>query len=84
MSRFQIKEVEKKRQEREEQKEIAIKRALEYMKRKPDAPRTKVATYAGVGLSVLIRWAKEDDFVIPEPITSKQRMAKTPWKGTIV
>ena len=67
-----------------EEKEKIINRAKEYMQRKPDAPRTKVATYAGVGLSVLIRWAKEDDFVIPEPITSKQRMAKTPWKGTIV
>ena len=67
-----------------EEKEIIINRAKDYMQRKPDAPRTKVATYAGVGLSVLIRWAKENDFVIPEPITSKQRMAKTPWKGTIV
>ena len=67
-----------------EEKEKIINRAKEYMQRKPDAPRTKVATYAGVGLSVLIRWAKEDDFVIPEPITSKQRMEKTPWKGTII
>jgi len=80
-----------------EEKEVIINRAKDYMQRKPDAPRTKVATYAGVGLSVLIRWAKENDFVsvlirwakendfvIPEPITSKQRMAKTPWKGTIV
>jgi hypothetical protein len=67
-----------------EEREKIINRAKEYMQRKPDAPRTKVATYAGVGLSVLIRWAKEDDFVIPEPITSKQRMEKTPWKGTII
>ena len=67
-----------------EERAKIINRAKDYMQRKPDAPRTKVATYAGVGLSVLIRWAKEDDFVIPEPITSKQRMAKTPWKGTIV
>ena len=67
-----------------EEKEKIINRAKEYMQRKPDAPRTKVATYAGVGLSVLIRWAEENDFVIPEPITSKQRMEKTPWKGTII
>jgi hypothetical protein len=66
-----------------EEREKIINRAKDYMQRKPDAPRTKVATYAGVGLSVLIRWA-EDDFVIPEPITSKQRMEKTPWKGTII
>ena len=38
-----------------EEKEKIINRAKEYMQRKPDAPRTKVATYAGVGLSVLIR-----------------------------
>ena len=67
-----------------EEREKIINRAKDYMQRKPDAPRTKVATYAGVGLSVLIRWAKENDFVIPEPITSKQRMEKTPWKGTII
>ena len=63
-----------------EEKEKIINRAKDYMQRKPDAPRTKVATYAGVGLSVLIRWAKEDGCVIPEPITSKQRMKKTPWR----
>ena len=67
-----------------EEKEIIINRAKDYMQRKPDAPRTKVATYAGVGLSVLIRWAEENDFVIPEPITSKQRLKRTPWKGTIL
>jgi|APSaa5957512535_1039671.scaffolds.fasta_scaffold242258_3 hypothetical protein len=84
MSRFQNEEIAKRKKERQERKVIAIERAKEFMIKNPTAPRTKVATYAGVSDSVLIRWAKEDDFVIPEPITIKQRMEKTPWKGTII
>jgi len=81
MSRFKLEAIEKKRQERKEQKEIAIKRALEYMKRKPDAPKTKVATYAGVHISVLENWGVE----LPKPITTKQRRKKTPWgKGQMI
>ncbi len=67
-----------------EEKEKIIERAKDYMQRKPDAARTKVATYAGIALSVLIRWSEEDDFAIPEPITNKQRLKRTPWKGTVL
>ena len=64
-----------------EEKEVIINRAKDYMQRKPDAPRTKVATYAGVAISVLENWGVE----LPKPITAKQRMKKTPWgKGQMI
>ena len=46
------------------------------MNRKPDTKRNKVAVYSGVAISVLEKWG----VVIPEPITVKQRMRKSPWK----
>ena len=65
----------------EEEKAKIIERALDYMKRKPDTTRNKVAVYAGVAISVLERWG----VVLPEPITTKQRMRKSPWtKGHMV
>ena len=58
----------------EEEKAKIIQRALDYMKRKPNTTRNKVALYAGVAVSVLERWGIE----LPKPITAKQRMGKTP------
>ena len=46
------------------------------MNRKPDTTRNKVAVYSGVAISVLEKWG----VVLPEPITAKQRMRKSPWK----
>ena len=59
-----------------EEKTKIIGRALDYMKRKPNTTRNKVALYAGVSVSVLERWGIE----LPKPITAKQRMGKTPWR----
>lgn len=59
-----------------EEKTNIIERALDYMKRKPNTSRNKVALYAGVSISVLERWGIE----LPKPITAKQRMGKTPWR----
>ena len=59
----------------EEEKKKIIERAEDYMNRKPDTTRNKVATYAGVAISVLEKWG----VVLPEPITAKQRMRKTSW-----
>jgi len=60
----------------EEEKAKIIERALDYMKRKPNTTRNKVALYAGVSVSVLEKWGIE----LPNPITAKQRMGKTPWR----
>lgn len=59
-----------------EEKTKIIERALDYMERKPNTTRNKVALYAGVAVSVLERWGIE----LPKPITAKQRMGKTPWR----
>ena len=59
-----------------EEKQIIIDRANEYMKRKPNTTRNKVANYAGVAISVLERWGD----VLPKPITAKQRISKSPWR----
>ena len=40
----------------EEEKAKIIERALDFMKRKPDTTRNKVALYAGVAISVLEKW----------------------------
>ena len=56
-------------------------RAEDYMNRKPETTRNKVAVYAGVAISVLERWG----VVLPKPITAKQRIRKSPWtKGYMV
>ncbi len=60
----------------EEEKAKIIERALDYMKRKPETTRNKVATYAGVAVTVLERWGVE----LPKPISAKKRMSKSPWR----
>tara|TARA_R110000782_G_scaffold54830_1_gene115923 strand:- start:290 stop:508 length:219 start_codon:yes stop_codon:yes gene_type:complete len=65
----------------EEEKKKIIERAEDYMNRKPETTRNKVAVYAGVAISVLERWG----VVLPKPITAKQRIRKSPWtKGHMV
>jgi hypothetical protein len=60
----------------EEEQAMIIERALDFMKRKPNTTRNKVALYAGVAISVLEKWGVE----LPKPITAKQRMGKSPWR----
>ena len=60
----------------EEEQEKIIERALDFMKRKPETTRNKVALYAGVAVTVLEKWGVD----LPEPITAKQRMGKSPWR----
>ena len=65
----------------EEEKKKIIERAEDYMNRKPETTRNKVAVYAGVAISVLENWGVE----LPKSITVKQRMKKTPWgKGQMI
>ena len=65
----------------EEEKKKIIERAEDYMNRKPNTTRNKVAVYSGVAISVLENWGVE----LPKPITAKQRMKKTPWgKGQMI
>ena len=65
----------------EEEKQKIIYRAKDYMNRKPNTTRNKVANYAGVAISVLEKWG----VILPEPITAKQRIKRSPWaKGHMV
>jgi len=76
MSRFQKAELEKRKKAREEQKVIAIKRANEFMAKKPTTTRRRVAKYAGVSEFALNKWGVK----LPKAITTKERVSKSPWR----
>ena len=57
---------------REEEYDKFLARAIEFMEKKPDASRARVAMYAGVGLSVLERFEKEGKLTLPKAMTKKQ------------
>ena len=75
MSRFQVEEIAKRKRERQERKEIAIERAKEFMIKNPTAPRSRVATYAGVAVVILESWG----VVLPKPLTAESKRMKTSW-----
>ena len=68
---------------REEEYDKFLARAIEFMKKKPDACRTRIAKYAGVGLSVLERFEKEGKLTLPKPMTKKQVRNKYNWADTL-
>jgi hypothetical protein len=47
-------------------------RAKDFIERKPEASRKRIADYAGVGISVLERLEKNGNFKLPKAMTSKQ------------
>ncbi len=63
----------------QEEQEEFLTRAIEFMQKKPDASRARVAKYAGVGLSVLERFESEGKMKLPKPMTSKQIRNKYKW-----
>jgi glutathione synthase/RimK-type ligase-like ATP-grasp enzyme len=68
---------------REEEYDKFLARAIEFMEKKPDASRARVAMYAGVGLSVLERFEKEGKLTLPKPMTKKQARNKYNWADTL-
>lgn len=83
MSRFQVKEIAKRKQEREQERETAIKRAKEFIEKNPNASRKKIAEYSGVSASTLVNISKTSDFTMPKPLTAKQTRRASNW-GTIL
>jgi hypothetical protein len=73
----------KKRHYREEEYNEFLARAIEFMKKKPDASRARVAMYAGVGISVLERFEREGKLTLPKPMTKKQVKSKYKWQNTL-
>jgi hypothetical protein len=68
---------------REEEYDKFLARAIEFMEKKPDACRTRIAKYAGVGLSVLERFESEGKLTLPKPMTKKQVKSKYKWQNTL-
>lgn len=60
-----------------------LTRAIRFMKENPNASRAKVATYAGVGISVLERFEKEGKLKLPPVMTIKQVRKLSPWASTL-
>jgi hypothetical protein len=83
MSRFQIKEIAKRKQERQQERETAIKRAKEFIAKNPNASRKKVAEYAGVSASTLDNISKTSDFTMPKALNPQQTRRASNW-GTIL
>ena len=66
------------------EEEIAIEqRTIDFITKTPDASRTRIAKYAGVGISVLKRLEKKGNFKLPLPMTPKQIRRKTNWTNKL-
>ena len=68
---------------REEEYDKFLARAIEFMEKKPDASRARVAMYAGVGISVLERFEREGKLTLPKTMTKKQVKSKYKWQNTL-
>jgi hypothetical protein len=67
----------------QEERDEFLARAIEFMQKKPDASRARVAKYSGVGMSVLERFEKEGKLTLPKPMTKKQVRNKYKWINTL-
>ena len=56
----------------DEQLKTFEERAKDFIERKPEASRKRIADYAGVGIGVLERLEKNGNFKLPKSMTSKQ------------
>jgi hypothetical protein len=61
------------------EKETMLQRAKDYMIKKPEVSRARVALYAGCTVSILERWEKDGLLKLPPKMTDKQRTKSTPW-----
>ena len=68
---------------KEEEYAEFLSRAIEFMEKKPDASRARIAKYAGVGLSVLERFESEGKLTLPKAMTKKQVRNKYNWADTL-
>jgi len=72
--------MDKQRSNYTAEEEIIIEqRAIEYMKKKNNDSRTRIALYAGVGIAVLERLEKNGNFKLPKPMTPKQIRKTFNW-----
>jgi len=68
----------------DEQEQVFLDRAHEYLAKNPDTTRGKLATYSGVSVSVLERLENDGKITLPPKLTIKEARATSPWaKGKV-
>ena len=67
----------------EKEQEEFVTRAIEFMKKNPDASRARVAKYSGVGVSFLERMEEQGKLVLPKVMTKKQIRSSSFWTQSL-
>ncbi len=62
-----------------EEQETILQRAKDFMIKKPEASRAKIALYAGCAVSILEKWDKKGLLKLPPKMTDKQRIKRSPF-----
>jgi len=63
----------------QEELDVFKQRAIDFIEKHPDANRTRIANYAGVGISVLQKMEKAGAFKLPKPMNAKQVRKTHNW-----
>jgi len=63
----------------DEQEQVFIDRAMEYIDKNPKVSRGKLAIYSGTSVSVLVRLENEGKITLPPKLTTKEARASSPW-----
>ena len=66
-----------------DEKQALIDRANEFMKRKPEASRARVATYTGCAITILQKWEKIGLLKLPPVMTKKQVRKQHNWANQL-
>ena len=68
----------------EEDINIMVNKAIDYMRAKPYRPRSRVAQYLGISLTTLYEWAEEGRLELPEYNKDGLRMKKITKAKTFI
>jgi hypothetical protein len=66
-----------------EQVETFISRANEFMIKRPEASRARVAVYSGVSITILEKYEKEGKLKLPEKMKLKGIAKSYTWQNTL-
>jgi predicted protein tyrosine phosphatase len=62
-----------------EELEVFKQRTIDFIQKHPDANRSRISRYAGVGISVLEKLEKTGAFKLPKPMNPKQVRKTHDW-----
>jgi len=65
-----------------EEEQNFIVRAKDFITRNPEANRTRISGYVGVGVGVLLRLEASGEFKLPKAMTTRQVRKKGNWGNT--